>query len=379
MLPSLRMTLLGAAAILSLGLAACGSPSEGQAPAIAEVTFAVAQAASVQLTDDLPGRVVAHRVAEIRPQVGGLIQRRLFVEGAEVKAGAPLFQINPAPFKADLDSAVAALRRAEATRSQARVQVDRLKPLIEVDAVSRQAFDNAVLALDQAEADVGAARAAAERRRLDVSFATITAPISGRIGASAVTEGALVSQGGADALAAIHQIDQVFVDVRQPAARLVELQKSGAGDNAMVEILDANGAPTGLRGKLLFSELVVDPSTGDLRARALVANPARNLLPGMFVRVRLPNGPPRAVVQVPQQAVFFSGGKAQAMVLKGTGAPEVRSLAIGPVVDNQYVVIGGLRPGEQVIVEGRDRIQPNLAVKASPWTSAARVQPAAQR
>ncbi|AYV47999.1 efflux transporter periplasmic adaptor subunit [Caulobacter flavus] len=378
--PSLRKALIGGAAALSLGLAGCGGgQGDEQAPAMAEVTFVDAAASPVQLTSDLPGRVVAHRIAEIRPQVGGLIQRRLFVEGADVKAGAPLFQINAAPFQAELDSAVAALRRAEAARNLARVQVDRLRPLAEVDAVSRQTFDTAVATQEQAEAEVAAARATAQRRRLDLNFATITAPISGRIGASAVTEGALVSQGATEALATVQQIDQVFVDVRQPAARMLELQKSGGSGGASVEILDANGGATGLRGKLLFSELAVDPGTGDLRARVLVDNAGHSLLPGMFVRVRLPDGGLKSAVRLPQQAVFFSGGKAQVMVLKGTGAPEPRPVTAGPVIDNQYVILGGLDVGERVIVEGRDRLAPGAPVKATAWKSAAASQPAAQR
>ena len=181
-----------------------------------------------------------------------------------------------------------------------------------------------------------------------------------------------------DALATVQQINQVFVDVRQPAARLLELQKSGVAGGATVEILDANGGATGLQGKLLFSELVVDPGTGDLRARVLVDNAGRNLLPGMFVRVRLPDGGPKTVVRLPQQAVFFSGGKAQVIVLKGTGAPEPRPVTAGPVIDNQYVILGGLEVGERVIVEGRDRLMPGAPVKATPWTSAA-AKPEAQR
>lgn len=367
--PSARRALIAGAATLQLALAGCGAGRGGEpAPAVVEVTTVTASATPVQLTSDLPGRVVAHRTAEIRPQVGGLIQRRLFVEGAEVRAGAPLFQINAAPFQADLDSAAAALRRAEAVRNQARVQVDRLRPLAEVDAVSRQTFDNAAAALEQAEAEVAAARATAQRRRLDLSFATITAPIAGRIGASTVTEGALVSQGATEALATVQQIDQVFVDVRQSAARLLDLQKAGGPGAATVEILDADGDATGLRGRLLFSELVVDPGTGDLRARVLVDNAGRTLLPGMFVRVRLPDGAPRSLVRLPQQAVFFTGDKAQVMVLKGAGAPEAKPVRLGPVIDHQYVILGGLAPGERVIVEGRDRLAPGAAVKASAWT-----------
>lgn len=379
--PSLRLLLIGGAATLSLALAGCGGPQGDEpAPPPAEVTIATATSAPVQLTDDMPGRVVAYRVAEIRPQVGGLIQRRLFVEGAEVAAGAALFQINPAPFRADLETAAGALRRAEATRSQARTQVDRLRPLVEDDAVSRQSFDNAVAAFQQADADVAAARATVQRRRLDLGFATITAPISGRIGATAVTEGALVSQAGTEALATVQQIDKVYVDVRQPAARLQELKKmGGGGGEAMADILDADGKPTGLRGKILFSELLVDPGTGDLRARVLVENAGQTLLPGMFVRVRLPRGVPQRLVRTPQQAVFISGGKPQVMVLDAKGVPQTRPVVLGPVFDGQYVVMEGLNVSDRVVVEGRERVQPDTPVKTSAWKPASVAQPQAQR
>jgi multidrug efflux system membrane fusion protein len=377
--PSLRLLLVGGAATLSLALAGCGKQSDDQAPPAAEVTIATATSAPVQLTDDLPGRIVAYRVAEIRPQVGGLIQRRLFVEGAEVRAGAPLFQINPAPFRADLETAAGALRRAEATRSQARTQVERLRPLIEGDAISRQSFDNAVATFQQADADVAAAQATVQRRRLDLGFATITAPISGRIGATAVTEGALVSQTGADALATIQQIDKVYVDVRQPASRLEALKTMGGGGDAMADILDADGAPTGLRGRILFSELLVDPGTGDLRARVLVENGGQTLLPGMFVRVRLPRGVPQRLVRAPQQAIFIAGGKPQVMVLDARGVPQTRAVVLGPVIDGHYAVLEGLNVSDRVVVEGRDRIQPNTPIKTSVWKPASAAQPQAQR
>lgn len=379
MTPSLRLLLVGGAATLSLALAGCGKQSDEQATPAAEATTATATSAPVQLTDDLPGRVVAYRIAEIRPQVGGLIQRRLFVEGAEVRVGAPLFQINPAPFRADLDTAIGALRRAEAARSQARTQVERLRPLIEGDAISRQSFDNAVATFQQADADVAAAQATVQRRRLDLGFATITAPISGRIGATAVTEGALVSQTGADALATIQQIDKVYVDVRQPASRLEELKKMGGGGDAMADILNADGAPTGLRGKILFSELLVDPGTGDLRARVLVENGGQALLPGMFVRVRLPRGAPQRLVRAPQQAIFIAGGKPQVMVLDAKGAAQTRPVVLGPVIDGHYAVLEGLNVGDRVVVEGRERIQPNMPIKTSAWKPASAAQPQAQR
>lgn len=367
MSPSLRILLVaGVAATLS----ACGGQGgEGdQVGSRPEVAVAPVVMGPVSLTDDLPGRVLAVRTAEIRPQVGGIVLRRLFAEGGEVRAGQPLFQINPAPFRADADSAQAALQRAEATRDQARVQAERLKPLIDVDAVSRQTYDNAVATLRQAEADVAAARAALARRRLDLDFATIRAPIAGRVGAAAITEGALVGAGDAAALAVVQQLDQVHVDVRLPVDRLQALQAAGA---ARVEILDGNGAPTGLAGRLLFSELLVDAGTGDVRVRVLVDNPGKRLLPGMFVRVRLPRGPERGMARVPQQAVAFAEGRAQVVVVDASGAAEIRPVTVGPVIDGQYVVTSGLAKGQSVVVEGRDRVTPGQPVKATAWARSA--------
>jgi multidrug efflux system membrane fusion protein len=361
------------AAGVAATLSACGG-KVGEADQVGsrpEVAVAPVVMGPVSLTDDLPGRVLAVRTAEIRPQVGGIVMRRLFTEGGEVMAGQPLFQINPAPFRADADSARAVMQRAEATRDQARVQAERLKPLIDVDAVSRQTYDNAVAGLQQAEADVAAARAALARRRLDLDFATIRAPIAGRIGAAAITEGALVSAGDATALAVVQQLDQVHVDVRLPVERQQALQAAGP---ARVEILSGNGAPMGLSGRVLFSELLVDSGTGDVRVRVLVDNPAKRLLPGLFVRVRLPRGGERIMARVPQQAVAFADGRAQVLVIDPRGVATLRPVTVGPVIDGQYVVTSGLARGQSVVVEGRDRVMPGQAVKATAWA-----RPAAAR
>lgn len=363
-----RAALLAATA--AIALSACSAAKDAPPPPPAEVSVATVTVGSVQLSDTLPGRVVAARVAEIRPQVSGIIQRRLFTEGATVRAGQALYQINPAPFRADADSAQAALQRAQATLDQARVQRDRLKSLIDVDAVSRKTFDDAEAAVAQAAAEVGVARANLSRRNLDLSFATITAPISGRIGASSITEGALVSAAGGEPLATVHQLDQVYVDVSQPAARLEALRSLGQGSST-VELLDADGKPLGLTGRLLFSEVVVDPGTGDLRARVLVDNASGRLLPGMFVRVRLPRGPEQLLMRAPQQAVVRTQGGAQVLVVKPDGKVEARTVRVGEVVDNQYVIEDGLRAGERVVVEGRDRARPDDTVKTKPWRAAA--------
>ncbi|MEN5231056.1 efflux RND transporter periplasmic adaptor subunit [Brevundimonas naejangsanensis] len=324
------------------------------------------QAGHVQLSDSLPGRVVAFRTAEIRAQVGGIVQRKLFTEGAVVRAGQPLFQINAAPFRAEAESASAALQRAVAIRDRARLQAERLAPLLQADAVSRQAYDNAAAELAQAQADVAAAQAALARRHLDVGFATVTAPISGRIGASTVTEGALVGTADAAALATIHQINQVYVDVRQPASRLEALRDAGQGVNT-VDILDSDGKPTGMTGRMLFSELSVDPATGDVTVRVLVDNASQRLLPGMFVRARLPRGAEKILPRVPQQAVVRAGAQATVMVLAADGKAVSRPVELGDVVDGDYVVLAGLKAGERVIVEGQDRVQPDQPVVAEPW------------
>lgn len=352
-------------ALAAVALAGCGKKAEAPvAEAVVSVTYV--KASPLQLSDDLPGRVVAFRSAQIRPQVAGIVQRRLFTEGGQVRAGQPLFQINASPFQADLDSADAAVQRAQAVRARAKIQVDRLRGLLATEAVSQQVYDDAAADLAQAEADVAASRATAARRRLDVAFATITSPIAGRIGAASVTEGALVGTGDTTPLATVNQIDQVYIDVRQPVARLLALRAAGESQ-APVEILDADGAPMNLRGRLLFSDLQVDPSTGEAVARVLVDNRSGRLLPGMFVRARLPRGPATSLPQVPQQAVFRQGEQAQLVVIRGDGSSETRSVQVGDVVDNSYVVLSGIKAGERVVVEGRDKLAPGAPVKLVVW------------
>lgn len=371
-----RKNLLGCGAALVL-LAACGAKPEQDAssPPTVAVAVATVETATVQLSDDLPGRVVAYRTAEIRPQVGGIVQRKLFTEGAFVRAGQPLFQINAAPFRADADSASAAMQRAVAVRDRARLQVDRLAPLLAADAVSRETYDNAAAELAQAQAEVAAGQATLARRRLDVGFATVTAPISGRIGASSITEGALVGAADAAALATIHQINQVYVDVRQPASRLETLRRSGQG-SGVVEILDSEGKAIGLTGRLLFSDLSVDPATGDVTVRVLVDNASQRLLPGLFVRARLPRGAAQPRPSIPQQAVVRNGAQATVMVVTADGKAASRVVAVGDVIDGRYVVLSGLKAGERVIVEGQDRVQPDQVVVARPWKAPAATTPA---
>ncbi|MBW3509099.1 efflux RND transporter periplasmic adaptor subunit [Janthinobacterium sp. NKUCC06_STL] len=367
-----RKNMLIAAALLSL--AACSKPAteEGAAPPAA-VTVLKLQAAPVVLSDELPGRVAAFRTADIRPQVGGIVLRRQFEQGAEVKAGQKLFQLNPAPFQADVDSAAAALQHAVATAKRASSQADRLKPLVEADAISRQAYDDAVAQREQAVATVAQARASLARRRLDLAFASIEAPIAGRIGSELVTEGALVGLADATPMARIQQIDKVYVDVRQPAAALAALQASGTGgaDKLPVTILGADGQPHPVTGRILFSGISVDAGTGDAVVRVLVDNPQRQLLPGMFVRARIARAVQANGVLLPQQAVLHSsGGQAQAWVLDGTNKASLKPITVGDVVEHQYVVNGGLKAGETVVIEGQERLQPGATAAPQPWKPA---------
>lgn len=367
---------MACALALALATAGCGSTEQslGGPPAVAVMVMKV-QPTQIAVADELPGRVVAYRTAEIRPQVGGIIQRRLFEQGSEVRAGQPLFQINAAPFTAEAGSAVAALQRAEATLSRARIQVDRLKPLVGEDAISRQSYDDAVVARDQAAADVSQARATVSRRRLDVGFARIISPISGQIGQTLVTEGALVGANDTNALAMVQQIDQVYVDVRQPAERFELLRDAVAAGtpdpNAAVEIVSQTGKPYPVKGRMLFSGISVDPATGNAVVRVLVPNPDRRLLPGMFVRARLPRTNDPKAIAVPQQAVTRdAGGSAQISVVDSQGRVKVRPVGVGEVVDGRYLILSGLRAGETIIVEGQDRVQPDVPVDMKPWRSA---------
>jgi multidrug efflux system membrane fusion protein len=368
-----KKNMLIAAALLSLAACSKPAPEEAAAPPAA-VTVLKLQAAPVVLSDELPGRVAAFRTADIRPQVGGIVLRRQFEQGAEVKAGQKLFQLNPAPFQADADSAAAALQHAVATAKRASSQADRLKPLVEADAISRQAYDDAVAQREQAAATVAQARASLARRRLDLAFASIEAPIAGRIGSELVTEGALVGMTDAAPMARIQQIDKVYVDVRQPAAALAALQASGTGgaDKLPVTILGADGQPHPVTGRVLFSGISVDAGTGDAVIRVLVDNPQRQLLPGMFVRARIARAVQANGVLVPQQAVLHgSGGQAQAWVLDGTNKASLKPIAVGDVVNHQYVVNSGLRAGETVVIEGQERLQPGATAAPQPWKRAA--------
>jgi len=369
---NLRTSGLACMTGVALLLAACGGGEVPQtAPPPTEVSVVRVEASAMAIADELPGRVAAYRVADIRPQVGGIIQRRLFEQGSEVRAGQPLFQINAAPFQADAATASAGLERAQAVLSRARVQQKRLAPLVEADAISGQSYDDAEAARVQAAADVAQNRATLQRRRLDVGFATVRSPISGRIDQAVLTEGALATVGDANPLATVQQIDRVFVDVRQPAARLDALRaaaRAGTGNQgAPVEILSSDGTPYAARGRLLFSGISVDPGTGEVIARVEVDNADRSLLPGMFVRARLPRTFQRNALSVPDQAVIHDASGRTHVSVVTNGKVVAREVATGDTRDGRTLIKQGLHPGDLVIVEGQDRVQPNATVKAMPW------------
>lgn len=327
---------------------------------------------AVTIKDTLPGRVAAFRTAEIRPQVSGIVKKRLFEQGTEVKEGQVLFQLDPALFNAEEKVAEASLKRAEATLAHATTQANRLKTLIDANTISRQSYDNAVLLQQQAEANVAEAKATLDRKRLDVEYASITSPISGRIDQALLTEGALVTAGDTNSLATVQQIDQVFVDVKQPEARLEKLREAAGNHNneqgAVVDILSANGRVLNVKGKLLFSGISVDPATGHVLARVQVSNPDRLLLPGMYVMASLPRLALKGALMVPQQAVRRDAlGNAQVYAVdeKGNFAP--MPVTAGEVHEGWYIINAGLKGGEQIIVEGHDRLMPQTPVKPVEW------------
>lgn len=374
---------------LLLALAACGGgeqkagPAPGAAMPPAEVAVVRVVLQSTQLTVELPGRVEASRVAQVRARVTGIVLKRQFREGSDVKAGQPLFQIDPAPYRAAVDSARAALAKAQANASQASAQAARYKPLREANAVSEQDLVNAQSAQAQAEADVASARAALQTAQLNLGYATVTAPISGRIGRALVTEGALVSQAEATQLALIQQIDPVYVNSTQPVADVARLRQAvGVGGqpatgSAPVRIVLDDGQELAQSGRLLFSDLSVDPSSGQVTLRAEVPNPQARLLPGMYVRSRLVQGRIDNAVLLPQQAVTRTAQADTVLVVGADGKPAPRPVRIGGSFNAQWIVLDGLQAGEQVVVEGFQKMRPGAPVKPVPWAGAATAAPGA--
>ena len=353
-------------------LAACGGQEPAATAAAAPapvVAVTTVQPARLQITQDLPGRVAPVRIAEIRPQVSGIVRRRLFEQGSEVRAGQALFQIDPAAFQAEVDTAAATLQRAEATLARARTQAERLQPLMAADAVSGQAMDDAVAQQAQAAADVAQARASLARKQLDRQFARVTAPIAGRIDHALVTEGALVGSNDATPMARLQQIDQVYLDLRRPAAS-ADLARDALQAPQAVTLLRSDGEPDATQGRLLFAGETVDAGTGDRLLRVLVDNPRRTLLPGMFVRARVTRAVHAQALTVPQQAVVRVAGQPQLWLIDEQGQARRRAVQLGELVDRRYHVLSGLAAGQQVVVEGMERLSEGATVTARDWQPA---------
>ena len=388
MFPSspVRLRLLLPLTALSVLLSACDSkaPEEQQPPA-PNVSVETVRVQPLAISTELSGRVQAPRVAEVRARVAGVVLKREYREGSDVKQGDVLFRIDPAPFKADYDSARATLAKAEATLYQARLQDKRYADLIEINAVSRQDRDNARAAAMQGEADVAAARAAVERARLNLGYATVTAPISGRVGRALVTEGALVGQNESTPLAIIQQLDPIHADLTQStreinalrrALRAGELQQVGQ-DQAKVTLIQDDGTPYPLPGKLLFSDISVDQSTGQITLRSEFPNPDLDLLPGSFIRVRLEQAVQPQGISIPQQAVLRdSAGQPRVLLVDGEQRIAERPVVLGNAQDNRWIVSEGLAPGDRVVTEGLQHVKAGDPVQITP--SAAGSQPIVQ-
>jgi len=367
-------------------LCACSDQSDAEVNAAAEfqaarVSVMTVQPEAVTVYDELPGRVSAFRTAEIRAQVSGIIQKKLFEEGAFVEAGTPLFQIDPAPFSADADAAVAVLARADAELLNAKVKFERAELLSAQKVTSDEAFNNATATLAQAKASVAEAKANLARRKLELSYATIRSPISGIIGQSFMSEGGLASSSATSSLAVVQQIDQVYVDVRQSSMSLEDLRNTASGaatgnpEELPVTIRTITGKPYGHAGKILFSDMSVDSATGSLGIRILVPNPEEQLLPGMFIRAMVPRDVYSAALLVPQEAVTRDLAGTPELIIVGadkTGAR--RTVELGPLIDGKYLVKSGLAAGETIVVQGQDRVQNGQPVETSPSHSTSEKQ-----
>lgn len=369
---------LAAIAAVSVALVACGKGGNapGGAPPPASVGVVVVKTGDVGLVTELPGRLEASRVAQVRARAAGILQKRLFREGSDVKAGQPLFAIDPAPYTAALASARAAQARAEANLAQASALAERYKPLVEANAISKQEFANAVAAQKQAEADVASTSANVQTASINLGYASVVSPISGRIGRALVTEGALVGQGEATQLAVVQQIHPMYVNFTQSASEVMKLRAamdagqfkrvSGA-EAASVRIVLEDGTEYARPGKLLFSDLTVDATTGQVTLRAEVPNPEGQLLPGLYVRVRLEQAQASNAITLPQQAVTRTAQGDSVMVVSPEGKVAPRPVKVGSAKGGQWVVLDGLKDGEQVMVDGFQKLQPGATVKPVPW------------
>ena len=359
--------------LLSLMLLACEEGGKG-APGSSgprEVVIIKLEPRREVYTTALAGRIASFQVAEVRPQVGGILQQRLFTEGADVKAGQALYQIDPATDEAALDSAQAALMKAEANVTPARLKAERFRELLAIKAVSKQEYDDAQAAFKQAEADVAVNRAAVKTARINLEYTKVRSPISGRIGKSAFTPGALVTANQAQALTSVRQLDPVYVDITQSSQDLLRLRAQftngelrSAAEEAPVRLKLENGAMYPHEGRLQFTDVSVDESTGMVSLRALFPNPEHILLPGMYVRAVIAEGVDENALLVPQRALRRDPkGQASVLLVDGGGKVDVRLVDVGRTVGDSWQVLSGLKPGDRVIVEGGQNVRPGMSVK----------------
>jgi len=373
---------------LSLALPGCdnpqaGGPQKGPAP----VGVVIVKAQKISITSELPGRTSPYKIAEVRPQINGIVQQRLFREGADVKAGETLYQIDPALYKAGYDSAQANLAKAEANLQTLKLKAERYGELVKVNAVSKQDFDDTDAAFKQAGADVAANKAAVDTARINLDYTRIVAPISGRVGISTVTPGALLTANQTIALTTVQQLDPIYVDVIQSSAELMRMKhalesgllKRAGPDAVIVKLLLDDNIHYALEGKLEFSDVTVDQGTGSVTLRAVFPNPKHDLLPGMFVRAILEEGVNEQGLLVPQQGVTHdTRGNATALVLGADGKVELRVLELGDALGDKWVVKNGLNAGDQLIVDGLQKIKPGATAQAVPIDASSAVTAARQ-
>lgn len=368
-----KLTLLTAAAVILVAAVfflknspaeAKNKPQAQQRPPVSVTVYTVQKKPEV-FTKDLPGRTSAFQVAEIRPQVSGIIKKRLFKEGSLVKAGQQLYQIDPAPYQAAYEQAVANLQKARANYDAAAPRAKRYEDLAKVGGVSSQERDDAVSALEQAKASIAVAKAAVTSARINLAYTKVFAPISGRIGKSSVTEGALVTANQPAALAKIQNLSQIYVDVNQSSADVMKLRRANAGSGPVYAdlILDGESKPYGVKGKIEFSDVTVDESTGTVQLRILFPNEDGYLLPGLFVKARVVESKMKSAIAVPQQAVIRNtSGGTTVWAVDSSNTVNIRPITVSRAFGSKWLVTGGLKPGDRVVVAGLQKIRPKAKV-----------------
>ncbi|MFW0767866.1 efflux RND transporter periplasmic adaptor subunit [Trabulsiella odontotermitis] len=371
-----RATLFSSLIMTTALLAGCNDSDNQQPQApTPKVTFHVAMRAPLQVTTELPGRTAAFRIAEVRPQVSGIILKRHFVEGSDVEAGQSLYQIDPATYQAAYASAKADEAKAAAAAALAHLTVKRYAPLLGTQYISQQDYDQAIATARQADASVLAAKAAVENARINLAWTKVTSPISGRIGKSTVTEGALVTSSQAEALATVQQLDPIYVDVTQSSNDFMRLKQEslqGGGETKRVQLVMENGQPYAQKGSLQFSDVTVDESTGSITLRAIFPNPQHALLPGMFVRARIDEGVQPNAILIPQQGVTRTPlGQATVLLVNAKNQVELRDITASQAIGDRWLVTDGLQPGDKVIVSGLQKVHPGVTVDAEEDTVAA--------